>query len=134
MALNFAERRYEEGISTPIYMYLFGYESPTEDGVFRSHHMLEIPFAMGNTTLASSMTGGTKSALALSEKMSAAWAAFCHTGSPQSPAVPQWPAWTPESGATMLLGRGQDGDCELVYGHDKALLELLSRANGALGN
>lgn len=134
MALNFAERRYEEGISTPIYMYLFGYESPTEDGVFRSHHMLEIPFAMGNTTLASSMTGSTKSALALSEKMSAAWAAFCHTGSPQSPAVPQWPAWTPESGATMLLGRGRDGDCELVYGHDKALLELLSRANGALGN
>ncbi len=134
MALNFAERRYEEGIHTPIYMYLFGYESPTEDGVFRSHHMLEIPFAMGNTMLASSMTGGTQSALALSEKMSAAWAAFCHTGSPQSPAMPQWPAWTPDSRATMILGRGSDGDCELVYGHDQALIELLSRADGALGN
>lgn len=134
MALNLVERRYVDGVTAPIYMYLFGYESPTEEGVFRSHHMLEIPFAMGNTAQAASMTGGTQSALALSEKMSAAWAAFCHTGSPQSPAMPQWPAWTPESGATMLLGRGYDGDCELVYNHDKGLIELLGRADIALGN
>ncbi|MBO5903342.1 MAG: carboxylesterase/lipase family protein [Tidjanibacter sp.] len=134
MALNLAERRYEMGGTAPIYMYLFGFESPVEDGIFRSHHMLEIPFVMGNTARAASMTGGTQNALALSEKMSSAWAAFCHTGSPQSPAMPQWPAWTPEGGATMLLGRGYDGDCELVYNHDKGLIELLGRADNALGN
>lgn len=132
MALNLAERRYNESGSAPIYMYLFGYESPTEDGIFRSHHALEVPFALGNTEAARSMTGATNEALTLSEKMSAAWAAFCHTGSPQSPAMPQWPAWVPESGATMLLGRGNDADCELVYGHDRGIIELMGRYENIL--
>lgn len=133
MALNLAGRRYNMQNSAPIYMYLFGYESPTEEGRFRSHHALEVPFVMGNTDAAASMTGATKSALALSEKMSAAWAAFCHTGSPQSPAMPQWPAWNPESGATMLLGRDSEADCSLVYAHDRKLIELLDRvSNGYL--
>ena len=41
----------------PVYMYMFAWESPVLDGMFRSTHCMEIPFAFNNAVLHASMTG-----------------------------------------------------------------------------
>ncbi len=131
MALNIASQRYGNG-AAPIYMYHFGYETPVQDGVFRSHHAMEVPFALGNVEEAASMTGGGENAHELSQRMSASWAAFIHNGDPRSPSLPVWPEWSPTEGATMLLGQGTRPNCSVVYKHDSTLIELLSRANNPM--
>jgi hypothetical protein len=57
----------------PVYMYMFAWESPVLDGMFRSTHCMEIPFAFNNAVAHASMTGGGAEAQALAEKMSGAW-------------------------------------------------------------
>ncbi len=38
----------------------------------------------------------------LSRQMMAAWAAFCVTGSPNNPEIPEWPAYHPDSGVMAI--------------------------------
>lgn len=57
----------------PVYMYMFAWESPVLDGMFRSTHCMDIPFAFNNVVRHASMTGGGAEAQALGEKMSSAW-------------------------------------------------------------
>ncbi|EKC50785.1 para-nitrobenzyl esterase, partial [human gut metagenome] len=42
----------------PVYMYMFAWESPVLDGMFRSTHCMDIPFAFNNVVRHASMTGG----------------------------------------------------------------------------
>ncbi len=131
MALNIATKRHANG-AAPIYIYHFCYETPVQDGIFRSHHAIEVPFVFGNVDEAATMTGGGENARQLSQKMSASWAAFIHNGDPQSPALPAWPEWNPNEGATMMLGQATRPDCTVVYKHDNTLIELLSRVNNPM--
>ena len=41
--------------------------------------------------------------MALAAAMSATWAAFARTGSPNNAAIPAWPAYTPTERATMVF-------------------------------
>ena len=68
----------------PVYMYMFAWESPVLDGMFRSTHCMEIPFAFNNAVVHASMTGGGAEAQALAEKMSGAWLNFARTGNPNA--------------------------------------------------
>lgn len=52
----------------PVYMYMFAWESPVLDGMFRSTHCMDIPFAFNNVVRHASMTGGGAEAQALGEK------------------------------------------------------------------
>ena len=49
------------------------------------------------------MTGATKEGIALGEKMSSALLQFARTGNPQVKGLPHWPAFTPETEATMYF-------------------------------
>jgi para-nitrobenzyl esterase len=49
------------------------------------------------------MTGGGPEAYALASKMSSAWINFARTGNPNAPGLPNWPAYTPKNGATMIF-------------------------------
>nr|WP_259321850.1 carboxylesterase family protein [Bacteroides stercorirosoris] len=105
----------------PVYMYMFAWESPVLDGMFRSTHCMEIPFVFNNTVLHASMTGGGAEAQALAEKMSGAWLNFAHTGNPNIEGLPQWEPYTAEGGATMFF----NNTCEVKKHHDKELLDVV---------
>lgn len=105
----------------PVYMYLFGWESPVMDGMLRSTHCMEIPFVFDNTARHASMTGGGTEAQALADKMSSAWLNFARTGNPNVESLPAWEAYTPQSGATMYF----DNECSVLHNHDKELLEVV---------
>ena len=105
----------------PVYMYMFAWESPVLDGMFRSTHCMEIPFAFNNAVVHASMTGGGAEAQALAEKMSGAWLNFARTGNPNAEGLPQWDAYTEEGGATMFF----NNRCEVKHHHDKELLEVV---------
>lgn len=105
----------------PVYMYLFGWESPVMDGMLRSTHCMEIPFVFDNVVLHASMTGGGREAQALADLMSAAWINFARTGNPDAEGLPVWEPYTTEKGATMYF----DNDCRVLNNHDGELLEIV---------
>lgn len=105
----------------PVYMYLFGWESPVMDGMLRSTHCMEIPFVFDNTLRHASMTGGGREAQALADRMSRAWINFARTGNPNADGLPAWEPYTPDNGATMYF----DNDCRILHNHDKELLEVV---------
>jgi para-nitrobenzyl esterase len=54
--------------------------------------------------------GSGQDRYALSDKMSAAWAAFARTGNPNAKGLPHWTAFTADQRATMIL----NDECKLV--------------------
>lgn len=105
----------------PVYMYLFTWESPILNGLFRSTHCMEIPFVFNNTQLHATMTGGGEEAQKLATIMSSAWVNFARTGNPNTDDLPNWEPYTPEKGATMFF----NNKCEMKYHHDKELLDIV---------
>ena len=107
--------------STPVYMYLFTWESPILDGTFRSSHCMELPFVFDNIYNSSTMTGGSKSTYELADKMSNAWVNFAKTGNPNVFELPDWKPFDTQKGATMIF----NNKCEIKYNHDKELLNII---------
>lgn len=105
----------------PVYMYMFSWESPILDGIFRSSHCMELPFVFDNIYRSRAMTGGGKEAHALADKMSRSWINFARTGNPNVDDLPEWKPYTPDEGATMFF----DNNCKLKYNHDKELLDIV---------
>ena len=105
----------------PVYMYMFAWESPVLDGIFRSFHCMELPFVFDNVYRARHMTGASAEAYALADKMSRAWINFARMGNPNVEGLPEWKPYTPEEGATMFF----DNTCEIKYNHDKELLDIV---------
>ncbi|MCI1648069.1 MAG: carboxylesterase/lipase family protein [Bacteroides sp.] len=106
----------------PVYMYLFAWESPILDGMFRSTHCMDIPFVFDNVVRHASMTGGGEKAQILADKVSSAWLNFARTGNPNVKDLPKWEPFSVERGATLFF----NNTCEVRYNHDKKLLELVS--------
>ena len=104
-----AERKAAQG-KAPVYKYYFTWQSPVRDGKLRSYHTLDIPFVLENVDNGKTMTGTGQDRYALSDKMSAAWAAFARTGVPSAKGLPHWTAYTNDQRATMIF----DNECKLV--------------------
>lgn len=106
--------------TAPVYMYLFTWNSPVNDGIYKSMHCMELPFVFDNIDRCQEMTGGGKDAQLLADRMSRAWLAFARTGNPNHKGLPNWPTFTGQTGATMLF----DNTCTVKNNPDKAVLEL----------
>jgi len=107
--------------AAPVYMYLFTWQSPVMDGKYKATHCMEIPFAFYNIDKCEEMTGGTKEAYELSEKVSDAWINFARSGNPNHKGLPTWPKFDASKTATMHF----DNKCEVMPQMDKALFDLL---------
>lgn len=104
----------------PVYMYLFNWQSPVNDGRYKSMHCMELPFVFNNIHRCEEMTGGGKQAYTLADQMSSAWLQFARTGNPNHKSIPNWPAYTQAGGATMYF----DVKNEVRSHPDKELLEI----------
>lgn len=105
----------------PVYMYLFTWQSPVMDGKYKAVHCMELPFVFNNIQRCEEMTGGTKEAYALADKMSKAWIQFARTGNPGHSGLPSWPAYNTTNTATMHF----NNKCEVKPQLDKELFSLL---------
>ncbi len=114
-----AARRVLNADGAPVYVYSLDWRSPACDGRLKAHHAMDLPFVF-DTTDVPDTTKGAAGARELAAVVSAIWANFARTGSPQHPALPRWPAYTGEERATMVL----DTECRLVADpdHDARLL------------
>lgn len=101
-SIAIAERKAAQG-RAPVFMYRFDWESPVLDGLIKAAHTYEIPHVFDNAQLCAGMTGGGPDAVALAARMSAAWIAFAATGEPNTPDLPDWPAYDTQRRATMIF-------------------------------
>lgn len=107
--------------AAPVYMYLFTWQSPVMDGKYKAVHCMELPFVFNNIHRCEEMTGGTKEAYALADKMSKAWIQFARTGNPAHKGLPAWPAYNATNTATMHF----NNKCEVKPQMDKELFALV---------
>lgn len=105
----------------PVYLAWFGWNPPLFDGRMRAFHCLDISFWLKNTDEMLTHTGGGKRPRELSDKMVDALLSFMRTGDPNCNSLPEWPVYTPEKGATMML----DDECRIVYDPDREARESL---------
>ena len=107
----------------PVYLAWFGWNPPLFDGRMRAFHCLDICFWLKNTDLMITHTGGGKRPRDLSMKMTDALLSFMRTGNPNCSSLPEWPEYTPEKGATMMLNDA----CEVVYDPDREARQTLAQ-------
>jgi para-nitrobenzyl esterase len=91
----------------PVYMYLLSWE--TNHLGLRTPHSLDVPLIFRNLDPAG-LAGTADNRFAMSDKMSKAWIAFAHSGSPNHDALPQWMPYTTAERATMVF----DNECKVV--------------------
>ena len=108
--------------STPVYAYLFSWESPLMNGAITAYHTAEIPFVFSNIDKAASRIGGGREAEILQDKMSTAWINFARHGNPNHAGLPEWQPYNRENGATMIF----DNSVRLTHKHDAPLIQLLA--------
>ncbi|HPN67977.1 MAG TPA: carboxylesterase family protein [Saprospiraceae bacterium] len=106
----------------PVYIYLFDWQSPVLDGKYKSVHCMEIAFAFNTIQRTRNMTGGTKEAQKLADKVNLAWVNFAKTGNPNHKGLPKWPAYTEQNTSTMHF----DNVCTVKPQLDKELIELVT--------
>nr|WP_321450831.1 carboxylesterase family protein [uncultured Carboxylicivirga sp.] len=120
MLLQFANIKSAVTDGAPVYNYVFKWNAPHLNGMLKSSHCMEIAFVFNNIERTEEYNGGTPEAYALATKLSKTWATFAHTGNPNNESMPKWEPFTPDGGATMLF----DNQSELVFNHDKELIEI----------
>ena len=103
-SITLAERK--SAGRTPVYMYLFSYETNVLGGRLRSPHALEIPFVF-DVVDDMPLTGTKPDRQELADRMSEAWLAFARSGDPNHAGLPTWPAYTARDRATLIF----DSDC-----------------------
>jgi para-nitrobenzyl esterase len=119
-AINHAKIRSEQE-GAPVYVYLFNWQSPVNDGSLGACHGMELPFMFNNISLARTLTGGSTDAYSLADKISSSWINFVKTGNPNCPDLPKWDSYISAKGATMIF----DNTCKVVNNHDKELFEFI---------
>ena len=129
MAIKQADMKSGLAGAAPVYMYLFTWQSPVNDGLYKAMHCMDIAFQFDNIARCQEMTGGGKEAVILAGKMSSAWINFAKTGNPNAAGLPKWPVYTSATGATMLF----DIQCEVRNHPDAELLKIASSVKPAGG-
>ena len=87
----------------PVYMYLFNWNTPVQEGMWRTPHALEIGFVFDNVAKSESMSGMGEEQQRVADVMADSWIAFARTGDPNNGLVPQWAPYNLETRPVMVL-------------------------------
>jgi len=101
-SITLAERKAAQAAG-PVYMYLLTWETPVSRGRLKCPHALAIPLVFDNVETARNFVGRGDEPQTLAEQMSEAWLAFARTGDPNTPGLPDWPAYDAAARATMVF-------------------------------
>src|SRR5262249_17824969 len=110
--------------AAPAYLYVFAWQTPILDGRPRAFHCSEIPFVFANTDVSAFATGATPEAPELATKVSDAWINFTRKGDPNHPGLPNWPAFSADTGPVMIF----DKTCEVRNDPDRELRKVVTAA------
>ncbi len=97
-----AERKAAQG-GAPAYQYIYAWRTPVLDDRPGTFHSSEIAFVFDNADLCTRYSGGGPDALRLSFNVGEGWASFARNGKPGHRGLPEWPGYTQEKRATMIL-------------------------------
>lgn len=100
-SLALAQRRAAKSPGS-VWMYSFEWETPLFGGRMKAPHAMDVPFTFDTIDLTNA-TDMSPAARGLAATMSGLWATFARTGVPAHPSVPQWPPYTGEERATLIL-------------------------------
>ena len=102
-AAALCERKAAQG-AAPAYLYRFDWPSQSYGGKFGAVHGVDVPLSLYNPGRWP-LTGDGPEARMMAERIAGAWVNFARTGNPGGGNVPAWPAYTPESRATMIFDK-----------------------------
>ena len=123
---SIAAATFKAKVSTaPVYLYVYKWDPPVLDGIAGAWHVSDVHMAMFNADRQPQSFGGGEAARSMSYDVARAWINFARSGNPNHPGLPNWPAFTPENGATLLF----DDYVTVGMNHDTALLELVTKPN-----
>jgi len=108
---------------TPVYNYIFTWNSPAMGGVFKACHALEIGFVFGKYD--AMFCGAGPEADRLSECMQESWIAFAKTGNPSCKCLSDWPEY---GSKRMTMVFGKDSHVETApFEAERAIWERVKR-------
>ena len=110
--------------AAPAYAYIYSWRTPVLDNRPGSFHASEISFVFDNAEICDHYSAGDPSAFVLSKQMSTAWVSFARTGNPNHPGLPNWPAYTADTRATMYFG----APCEVRNDPEGKGLGIITRS------
>ena len=89
--------------AAPVWVYRVDWQTPVMDGKLFAPHAIDNAFVLDNAQADAGYNGGGTAPQRMANLMSAAWASFSRTGSPQTTDLPNWPAYSERKGATMMF-------------------------------
>jgi para-nitrobenzyl esterase len=89
--------------SPPVFVSWFGWQPPLFNNRIGAFHCVDICFWFYNTDLMLTHTGGGARPRKLADKMAGALVRFMKTGDPNGGGLPEWPRYTSDRGAVMIL-------------------------------
>jgi hypothetical protein len=75
------------------YVWFLTWQTPSNGGVLKTPHTMEIPFALYSFDKAGVFVGDWPQLQQMAEQIAGAWVAFAKTGKPNHPDIPPWPAF-----------------------------------------
>jgi len=90
-----------------VYLYLFRWKSPWQNGKLGAYHGLDVAFVWGilSETVGPFITKRTEETNLLSNQMMDCWINFAKLGNPNHQGIPKWPVYNPKTRATMIFDK-----------------------------